>query len=100
MNAKILVAVDFSSITPLVVSWATSLARSRRDSLILLHVQEPLADTAAGEILFPCLSRQIPASSALESLTPDDPAVAFERQLLLGPCQSGFWRSPASSRPS
>ena len=53
MTAKILVPIDFSPVTESVVSWAASLARDRHASLILLHVQEPIADNLAGEMCYP-----------------------------------------------
>ena len=85
MSGKVLVAVDFSPITPLVVSWATSLARDRGSSLVLLHVQEPVADPAAGELSFPLPFEESPElRQALDSLAPHDPMVRVERRLLQG----------------
>ena len=68
MSTKILVAIDFSPITPLVVGWATSLARSRHASLILLHVQEPIAETAAAKSCFLCLLMKTPACAVPSKL--------------------------------
>src|SRR5580704_14057720 len=93
MSAKILVAVDFSAITDTVIHWATSVARSRGDTLILLYVQQPPAEAASEVILFPipfredaCLRR------SLESLKSDDPAVLYEHRFTLGPAPEEILR--------
>jgi nucleotide-binding universal stress UspA family protein len=89
MATKILVAVDFSPMTASVVAWATSVAYSRRASLILLHVQEPLAELSAG--LFPApLEENAVQRHALESLKPDNAAVNYEYRFLLGPAPEGI----------
>jgi nucleotide-binding universal stress UspA family protein len=85
MNAKILVPIDFSPITQSVVSWAASLARDRKASLILLHVQEPIGDSLAGEMYYPMPVVENPGvRRALLAVVPDDPTIPYEHRLLLG----------------
>ena len=85
MTAKILVPIDFSPITKSVVSWAASLARDRQASLILLHVQEPIADGLAGEMCLPMPLAENPGlRRALLEILPDDPTIRCEHRLLLG----------------
>ena len=85
MTAKILVPIDFSPVTESVVSWAASLARDRHASLILLHVQEPIADNLAGEMCYPMPLTENPGvRRALLDVMPNDPTIACTHQLLLG----------------
>ena len=85
MSAKILVPIDFSPGTKTVLSWAASLARDRKATLILLHVQEPPIDQFVGEIYFPPPVLENPAiREALDKVKPEDPAVSCEHRLLLG----------------
>jgi nucleotide-binding universal stress UspA family protein len=85
MTAKILVPVDFSSITPAVVSWAASLARDRKASLILLHVQEPVGDNYAGEMYWPVPHVENPnVRRALLEVEPEDPTIIRKHRLELG----------------
>ena len=85
MAAKILVPIDFSPMTPMVVSWAASLARDRNASLILLHVQEPIADPYAGEMYIPMpVQENAGIHRALVQTAPADPHIHFEHRLVLG----------------
>ena len=85
MTAKILVPIDFSPITELVVSWAASFARDRKCVLILLHVQEPIAETLVGEMYYPMPLEENPGiRRALLAVVPDDPTLTFEHRILLG----------------
>ena len=85
MTAKVLVPVDFSPMTESVVSWAASVARDRKASLILLHVQEPIAENLTGEMYFPMPLQENPeVRRKLMAVVPDDPAIACEHRLLLG----------------
>jgi universal stress protein A len=86
MTAKILVPIDFSAVTESVVSWAASLARDRKASLILLHVQEPMAESLEGEMCIPLPLAENPGvRRALLAIVPDDAAITCEHRLLLGP---------------
>ena len=94
MTAKILVPIDFSPITPSVVSWAVALARSRQASLILLHVQEPISDgLAVGEMYYPAPLAENPGvRRALLDVVPADPDVPCEHRLELGTAPEGILR--------
>ena len=93
MTAKILVPIDFSPITASVVSWAASLARDRKASLILLHVQEPIADILAGEMCFPMPLAENPGvRRALLGIVPSDPKIPCEHRLLLGAAPEAILR--------
>jgi universal stress protein A len=86
MSAKILVPIDFSPITESVVSWAAALARDRKASLILAHVQEPIADhLGAGEMYYPMPLIENPeVRRTLLNFVPEDPKIPYEHRLLLG----------------
>ena len=85
MTAKILVPIDFSPITKSVVAWAASLARDRKASLILLHVQEPIADSLAGEMCYPLPLAENPGvRRALLEVEPDDPTIVRKHRLVIG----------------
>ena len=85
MTAKILVPIDFSSTTESIVAWASSLARDRKASLILLHVQEPIGERFAGEIYFPIPSQEnADLNQALHNVVPADSQISYEHRLLLG----------------
>ncbi len=92
MTAKILVPIDFSPVTESVVSWAASLARDRKAALILLHVQEPIADgLAVGEMYYPVPVEENPGvRRALLEVVPEDSAVPCEHRLLLGCAPEGI----------
>ena len=86
MTSKILVPIDFSPTSTSVVTWATSLARDREATLILLHVQEPIAENLGGEPYFPMPLEPNPGvRRALLETKPDDPAIPYEHRLLFGP---------------
>jgi len=85
MTAKILVPVDFSPITQSLVSWASSVARDRKASLLMLHVQEPIVQSFGGDIFFPLpLQEKQDVREALSKIVPEDPAIAVEHRLVLG----------------
>ena len=86
MSAKILVPIDFSPITESVISWAASLARDHKASLILAHVQEPIANIlGAGEMYYPMPLVENPdVRRTLLNFVPDDPRIFCEHRLLLG----------------
>ena len=92
MTAKILVPIDFSPVTESVVSWAASLARDREASLILLHVQEPIADSfAVGEMYYPIPLEDNPGlRRTLLEVMPADPTIQCEHRLLLGSAPEGI----------
>ena len=92
MTAKILVPIDFSPITEAVVSWAASLARDRKAALILLHVQEPIADSlAVGEMYYPMPVEENPGiRRTLLEVVPDDATIPCEHRLLLGCAPEGI----------
>ncbi|HEX4145467.1 MAG TPA: universal stress protein [Pirellulales bacterium] len=94
MTAKILVPIDFSPITKSVVAWASSLARDRNASLILLHVQEPIADgCAVGEMYFPVPVAENPGlRRALLEVEPDDPTIIRKHRLLIGAAPEAILR--------
>ena len=86
MTRKILVPIDFSPTNKSVIAWAASLARDRKATLILLHVQEPIAENLGGELYFPMQIEPHPGvRRALLETKPDDPAIAYEHRLLFGP---------------
>ncbi len=85
MTAKIIVPVDFSAITPSVITWATSIARDHRAALVLVHVQEPIGENVGGEFYFPVPIHENPElRSALLALKPDEESVPFMHELLIG----------------
>jgi universal stress protein A len=92
MTAKILVPIDFSPVTESVVSWAASLARDRKATLILLHVQEAIADSlAVGEMYYPRPVEENPGvRRALLEVVPNDSAVPCEHRLILGCAPEGI----------
>jgi universal stress protein A len=85
MTAKILVPIDLSPITKAVVSWAASIARDRKASLILLHVQEPIVPSFGGDIYFPMpLEENAGIRRDLLEVVPEDPTIAVEHRFVLG----------------
>lgn len=85
MTAKILVPIDLSPNTQAVVSWASSLARDRNASLILLYVQQPVADSSGGEVLFPMpFVEDAALRRKLEEIVPDDPDLVCSHRYVLG----------------
>ena len=85
MSQKVLVPVDLSSNSKPIVAWATRLARDLHATLILLHVQEPLAGALGGEIYDPALICERPQLlKLLQTIHSDDPAIPVEHRLVLG----------------
>jgi nucleotide-binding universal stress UspA family protein len=82
---KILFCTDFSRLSDAALPLATSLARDQKGALIVVHVQEPPAVYAAGELYYGPLE---PDKEALQELlhrvTPADPAVVCTHQMVFG----------------
>ena len=82
---KILFPTDFSHASDAALDWATSLARERGATLLIVHVEEPPAAYAGGEMYY---GMPDPATEDLEKMLfqvrPTDPQVRHEHRLLTG----------------
>lgn len=91
MNAyKILYPTDFSTSGQTALEMATSLARDRGATLVIMHVEEPPMAYGGGELYY---GMEEPDRAELKRMLgeviPADPAVAYEHRLMTG--------SPASA---
>jgi nucleotide-binding universal stress UspA family protein len=85
MKAKILFPTDFSRLSEAALPMATSIARDRHAELIILHVQEPPAAYAAGELYFgPMEPDTETIRQALEQVRVSDPGVPCIHHLVMG----------------
>jgi nucleotide-binding universal stress UspA family protein len=86
MNApKILYPTDFSTTGQTALEMATSLARDRGATLVIMHVEEPPMAYGGGELYYGIdePSRE-DLKRMLSEVVPADPAVACEHRLMIG----------------
>src|SRR6476659_6156212 len=86
MNAsKILCPIDFSTAGQTALEMATSLARDRGATLVIMHVEEPPMAYGGGELYY---GMEEPDRNELKRMlsevVPTDSAVAYEHQLIVG----------------
>ena len=85
MKRRILFPTDFSRLSDAALPLATSIARDRQAEIIILHIQEPPAAYAAGELYFGPMEPDTQAlRQTLESVTPNDPNVVCIHHLVMG----------------
>ena len=85
MKTKILFPTDFSRLSEAALTLATSIARDRHAELIILHVQEPPAAYAAGELYFGPMEPDTEAiRQTLEQVRVSDPSVPCIHHLVMG----------------
>ncbi len=85
MRPKILFPTDFSNLSGAALPLATSIARDRHAELIILHVQEPPAAYAAGELYFgPMEPDTDTIRQTLEQVRVNDPGVPCIHHLVMG----------------
>jgi universal stress protein A len=84
-DRKILFPTDFSHTGDAALDLATSLARERKASLLIVHVEEPPAAYGGGEMYY---GMPDPATEDLQRMlsevVPTDPAVPCEHRLITG----------------
>lgn len=82
---KIVYPTDFSTAGQTALEMATSLARDRGASLVIVHVEEPPMAYGGGELYY---GVQEPDRTELEKMlravVPTDPAVPYEHRLAIG----------------
>ena len=82
---KILCPIDFSTPGKAALELATSLARQRGATLLIVHVEEPPIVYSEGELYYGMIE---PDRTALETMlrevVPTDPAVSYEHRLVTG----------------
>lgn len=78
---RILFPTDFSHAGETALAMATSLARDTGATLLIVHIEEPPAPDAAGELYSPSLGQ---LQRMLDEVHPLDPAVSCEHRLLSG----------------
>ena len=86
MNAKkILFPTDFSTCSDAGLEQATALARDTGARLLIVHVEEPPAAYAGGEMYYGMIEPDNAAmQQMLAAVVPSDPSVAYEHRLLTG----------------
>src|SRR5262245_61107341 len=86
MNArKILYPVDFSTTGQTALEMATSLARDRGASLVIVHVEEPPVAYGGGEFYYGIDEpNREELKRMLAEVVPVDPAVKYEHRLMVG----------------
>jgi len=86
MNAhKILYATDFSTLGQTALEMATSLARDRGASLVIMHVEEPPMAYGGGEFYYGIEEpNREELKRMLAEVVPTDPAVQYEHRLMIG----------------
>jgi universal stress protein A len=82
---KILYPTDFSTAGQTALELATSLARDRGATLVIMHVEEPPMAYGGGELYY---GLEEPDRNELKRMLsevmPTDPKVAFEHRLMIG----------------
>jgi nucleotide-binding universal stress UspA family protein len=87
---KILYPTDFSTTGRPALEMATSLARDRKATLLIVHVEEPAVAYGGGEYYYGIAEPDhAELEKMLKEVVPTDPAVAYEHRLIIG--------SPANS---
>jgi len=86
MNAsKILCPTDFSTMGQTALEMATSLARDRGATLVILHVEEPPMAYGGGELYYGIEEpNREELKRMLSEVVPADPAVPYEHRLMIG----------------
>lgn len=86
MNAhKILYPTDFSTTGQTALEMATSLARDRGGTLVIMHVEEPPMAYGGGELYYGIEEpNREDLKRMLSEVVPADPAVACEHRLMIG----------------
>ncbi len=85
MKPKILFPTDFSQFGDAALPMATSIARDRNADLVILHVQEPPAAYAAGELYFGPMEPDVETiRQTLEQVRPSDPNVLCIHHMTMG----------------
>ena len=86
MNAsKILCPTDFSTMGQTALEMATSLARDRGATLLIVHVEEPPMAYGGGELYYGIEEpNREELKRMLSEVVPADPAVAYEHRLMIG----------------
>jgi nucleotide-binding universal stress UspA family protein len=86
MNAnKILFPTDFSTAGHTALEMATSLARDRGATLVIMHVEEPPMAYGGGELYYGIDEPdKEELKRMLSEVLPTDPAVAYEHRLMIG----------------
>jgi nucleotide-binding universal stress UspA family protein len=94
---SILYPTDFSTCGQTALEMATSLARDRGASLVIVHVEEPPMAYGGGELYY---GVQEPDRTELENMlkavVPTDPAVAYEHRLAIGGPAEGILHAAES----
>jgi universal stress protein A len=84
-SAKILYPTDFSTSGHMALEMATSLARDRGATLVIMHVEEPPMAYGGGELYY---GIEEPDRAELERMlhdvVPTDPSVPCEHKLVIG----------------
>ena len=84
--AKILVPTDFSTTGRTALEMATSLARDRGATLLIMHVEEPPMAYGGGEFYYGTEEpNREELRRMLDEVLPSDASVACEHHLLVGP---------------
>ena len=86
MNAsKILCPTDFSTMGQTALEMATSLARDRGATLVIMHVEEPPMAYGGGELYYGIEEpNREELKRMLSEVVPADPAVPYEHRLMIG----------------
>ena len=86
MNAsKILCPTDFSTAGQTALEMATSLARDRGATLVIMHVEEPPMAYGGGELYYGIEEpNREELKRMLSEVVPADPAVPYEHRLMIG----------------
>ena len=86
MNAsKILCPTDFSTMGQTALEMATSLARDRGATLVIVHVEEPPMAYGGGELYYGIEEpNREELKRMLSEVVPADPAVPYEHRLMIG----------------
>ena len=86
MNApKILCPTDFSTTGQTALEMATSLARDRGATLVIMHVEEPPMAYGGGELYYGIEEpNREELKRMLSEVVPADPAVPYEHRLMIG----------------
>src|SRR6187402_2318251 len=86
MNApKVLYPTDFSTTGQTALEMATSLARDRGATLVIMHVEEPPMAYGGGELYYGLDEpNREELKRMLSEVRPTDPSVSYEHHLLMG----------------
>lgn len=92
MNAqKILYPTDFSTLGKPALEMATSLARDRGATLVVVHVEEPPTAYGGGEFYYGIEEpNREEIKRMLVEVVPTDPAVSFQHRLMIGSPATGI----------